>query len=413
MLRRFAEAVVVVIDDSAPNVALLKALLDRAGLERVYTFTDSHEAVARLPGLHPDLVLVDLHMPELDGYEVLAHVTELAAGSYLPALVLTGDTSPKAIERALSLGARDFLTKPFDPTEVILRVRNLLETRFLHRSLREHNVQLRAQVDDYRAAEAIQLGERRLEQDRLLRTIRDGAMTTVFQPVLELGTGAVVGVEALARFTEEPMRGPDVWFAEAARAGRGVSLEVLAVTNALAMLEQVPEPLFLALNVSPGTLLSPEFASVCGSELCPRLVFELTEHVPVEDYEVLNAVVADFRAAGVRLAVDDTGAGYAGFRHLLALKPDIVKLDLSLTCGIDTDPVRRALASALVQFTGDTGTALVAEGVETAAELETLRDLGVGWGQGYHLARPGPVDGASLSRRILPAQGARNVPRSR
>jgi EAL domain-containing protein (putative c-di-GMP-specific phosphodiesterase class I) len=236
-------------------------------------------------------------------------------------------------------------------------------------------------------------------------------VSAVFQPVLDLASGEIVGVEALARFTSRPRRGPDVWFSEAFRAGRGVALELLAVRRALAELPRVPDPVFLALNVSPATLLSPGLARLCGSDVCPRLVLELTEHVQVEDYDLLNAVAARFRRAGARIAVDDTGAGFAGFRHLLALGPDIVKLDLSLTHGIDSDPVRRALASALVRFTADTGTHLVAEGVETAAELATLRELGVPWAQGYHLARPAPIGDVSFDGHPLPEPAAVSAPR--
>ena len=156
----------------------------------------------------------------------------------------------------------------------------------------------------------------------------------------------------------------------------------------------MPEPLFLAVNASAATILGGGLEPTCAARACPRLVVELTEHVPVEDYGALEAAVSTLRARGLRLAVDDTGAGYAGFRHLLGLRPEIVKLDLSLTQGIDGDPVRRALASALVRFTADTGAHLIAEGIETEAELGTLRDLGVEWGQGFLLGRPQPLDRA-------------------
>ena len=122
-----------------------------------------------------------------------------------------------------------------------------------------------------------------------------------------------------------------------------------------------------------------------------RIVLELTEHTRIDDYPALLEALDELRQHGVRIAVDDAGAGYAGLQQILGLRPDIIKLDVDLTRGIDTDPVRRALAACLVRFGEDTNSVIVAEGIETAAELETLRQLGVPWGQGYLLARPGPL----------------------
>jgi EAL domain-containing protein (putative c-di-GMP-specific phosphodiesterase class I)/DNA-binding response OmpR family regulator len=400
-LTRFADASVLVVDDNPANVLLLKSLLARAGLRNVHAYTDPLEAVAQLSDTRPDLALVDLHMPRLDGYGVLAHLTAHAAGAYLPTLVLTADASPQAVQGALGSGARDFLTKPFDGTEVILRVRNLLETRFLHKELRRRNQVLSAQVENYRLVKAP--GALDEQHERISQVLRKDAIAVIVQPVFELAGGSVVGVEALARFPAEPVRGPDLWFAEADRVGLGSALEALAVRAALRLLDELPEPLFLAVNVSPAALLSVDSDRGFPAEVCSRLVLELTEHRPVEDYDALHAAANTFRRRGARLAADDAGAGYAGFRHLLALEPDIIKLDLSLTRGVDTDPARRALTSALVQFARDTGARLIAEGVETRPELETLRDLGVGWAQGYHLARPQPLPEALALCRAHPA----------
>jgi predicted signal transduction protein with EAL and GGDEF domain len=108
---------------------------------------------------------------------------------------------------------------------------------------------------------------------------------------------------------------------------------------------------------------------------------------------------ARLRALGVRIAIDDAGAGYASMRHILSIEPDLIKLDMSLTRGIDQDRKRRALASALIAFAHETRIDIVAEGVETAAELDTLRELGVRKVQGYFLARPGPPTPRGASRQ--------------
>jgi len=391
VLERFSLAHVLIVDDNTANIAVLEAVLSRAGLRSIHTATDPRDALARLADIDPDLVLLDLHMPRLDGYEMLSRIAERAAGSYLPVLVLTADTSKQAAHRALSLGARDFLTKPFDLGEVLLRVHNLLETRYLYTALRRQNLLLGEQLTGYREPERLAEAERQSTYERVLQALDGDIITMLFQPVYDLTTRRMIGCEALARFASEPVRGPERWFADAATVGLGPQLELAAIEKALRALDLLPEPMFLAVNASAGTLLSRDLTALCLSADCRRLVLELTEHVPIEDYQAVHAATAPVRNRGLRLAVDDTGAGFAGFRHLLGIRPDIIKLDGSLTRGVDTDPARCALASALVTFTNAVGATLIVEGVETADELATLEQLHVHWAQGYHLGRPQPI----------------------
>jgi EAL domain-containing protein (putative c-di-GMP-specific phosphodiesterase class I) len=133
-----------------------------------------------------------------------------------------------------------------------------------------------------------------------------------------------------------------------------------------------------------------------------RVVLELTEHASVMDYRELTEALTPLRALGLRIAIDDAGAGYASMRHILSIEPDLVKLDISLTRGIDADRKRRALASALIAFARETDVGIVAEGVETSAELLTLQSLGVKRAQGFYLARPRPL--AELPGAMTPAQ---------
>ena len=224
-------------------------------------------------------------------------------------------------------------------------------------------------------------------------------MSIVFQPIADLATGTVVAVEALARFAAEPVRPPNLWFAEAAEVGLGRPLELAAVEAALAHLPDFPAELSMAVNVSPATVTAPEFSDLILGAPTNRIVIELTEHVEIRDYDIVIEALASLRAAGVRLAVDDAGAGFATLQHILTLQPDIIKLDIALTRGVDEDPVRRALARALVGFASEIGATIMAEGIETAGELETLRHLGVPSGQGFYLAHPGPP--ASLTGHVV------------
>lgn len=395
-----ADATVIVVDDMAANVALLERLLGAAGVGRVHGFTDPARALAHCAESLPDLVLLDLHMPGLDGFAVIESLKRLVpGGGFLPVLVLTADVSTEVKEQALAAGAKDFLTKPFDRTEVLLRVANLIETRALYARLEHHNAELRADLDARMAAEQEVAAEHERRRHRIDRALAPGALTMVFQPVADLTTGDLVGAEALARFACEPGRPPNEWFAEADAIGRGVELELDAVTAALDQLHRLPPGTFLAVNVSPATATSAEFDTLIAGHPAERVVLELTEHTRVDDYDALLSTLDGLRRRGVRIAVDDTGAGYAGFQHILGLRPHILKLDITLTRGIDADPVRRSLATALVSFATEIGATIVAEGIEVPEELSTLQDIGIPWGQGYHLARPGclPFPGPRLA----------------
>jgi EAL domain-containing protein (putative c-di-GMP-specific phosphodiesterase class I) len=143
-------------------------------------------------------------------------------------------------------------------------------------------------------------------------------------------------------------------------------------------------------NCSQRVACSDDLAKILAP-VADRLVIEITEHEQVDDYDDLVLALAELRSNGIRIAIDDAGAGYASLRHTLLLAPDIVKIDIALTRRIDIDRGRRALASALVAFADEMDMTIVAEGIETEAELKTLLELGVRFGQGYFLAEPGPL----------------------
>jgi EAL domain-containing protein (putative c-di-GMP-specific phosphodiesterase class I) len=237
------------------------------------------------------------------------------------------------------------------------------------------------------------LAEERREKEARIRCFIDGTggLAMAYQPIVELSSGRIVGVEALSRFPSERKRTPDVWFNEAAEVGLGTELQVAAVRLALPALDVLPVDVFLSVNVDPTTAGSRELAEVIEPWPAERVVIELTEHAPAGDYPSLREALDAFRRSGVRIAVDDAGAGFASLRHILELAPDIIKLDVSIVRDIDSESSHRALASALVGFASEIGTDLVAEGVETAEEALTLYSLGIQLIQGYFAARPGPI----------------------
>jgi len=144
--RTFREARLLIVDDEQANVDLLKRVLDRAGFSQVESTCDPRNASDLFLQHHPDLILLDLHMPHMDGLAVMDRLNQLADASYLPILMLTGDMTPEARREALSRGAKDFVNKPFHSDEVLLRIRTLLETRFLYLQIQSQNQVLEAKV---------------------------------------------------------------------------------------------------------------------------------------------------------------------------------------------------------------------------------------------------------------------------
>jgi EAL domain-containing protein (putative c-di-GMP-specific phosphodiesterase class I) len=220
-------------------------------------------------------------------------------------------------------------------------------------------------------------------------TIANRSLEMHFQPIVDLRSGRQVGAEALSRFTGSPTRAPDKWFADAASVGLGVELEIVALQMALEQMHLLPSTFYLSLNASVETIMSEQFQTLFADVASERIILELTEHTQVDDYPKFEQSIIGIRTGGVRLAVDDAGSGYSSLQHILQLKPDIIKLDIGLTRGIDKDPARRALGRALLSFGLDAyGASFVAEGIETQGEFDTLRSLGCPAGQGYYLGRP-------------------------
>lgn len=251
----------------------------------------------------------------------------------------------------------------------------------------------------------------RLEsRGRVDRFLEGRGLTHVFQPIFDITTGVCFGAEALARFSGRLSRTPDLWFAEAHAMGVGVELELVSVAQALKFMARLPAGIAMSVNAGPRTIASHEICELVAASDPERVVVELTEEVKVDDYPLLSHALSELRLTGARLAIDDTGAGFASLAHILKLAPDLIKLDRELTCGIDHDPVRGALATALVSFARRTGAEIVAEGIETAAELEMLRRLGIRYGQGFFLCRPTSVD--LLPGRLSPEIWAATAPRA-
>lgn len=241
------------------------------------------------------------------------------------------------------------------------------------------------QADDVKRTDYLEI------EKAVLAILSQRSIEMVFQPIFRLSDQRTIGFEALSRFPGAPARTPDLWFADAESVGLGVQMEFLAVEEAMAGFLRLPQPSSVSLNLSPASIASQRFATFFEALPLEHVIVEVTEHAAIESYAELQAALAPFRARGLKLAIDDVGAGYSSFRHVLDLAPDRIKLDVSLTRHVDRDPGRQALASAIALYGRRMGCETVAEGVETEAELATLTAAGVTKVQGYLISRPLPL----------------------
>ncbi|MFC0456653.1 EAL domain-containing protein [Arthrobacter liuii] len=245
-------------------------------------------------------------------------------------------------------------------------------------------------------------GYRREQESAIVTAILEAeSILTAFQPIIGLQEHRRFGVEALTRFPAGTGT-PDTVFHSAHAVGLGTDLEVLAMRSAINFLPLIPEGQYLAVNLSPTAAfdLSAWIQDEADVDLA-RLVVELTEETAVDYYPALRSRLAPMRERGLRLAIDDAGAGYSSLLPIVELQPDIIKIDKSLVGGIAADHARRSAIRAIVGLAQDLDAATVAEGIETIADLNTARDLGITCGQGYLLGRPS-TDPATLNSEPVP-----------
>lgn len=232
-----------------------------------------------------------------------------------------------------------------------------------------------------------QTGEVTRLSDRIREIIADNRLRIEFQPIISLRSHEIEGFEVLSRFPDSQKRSTADWFAEAKAVGLDSALELHAITLALQKMPSFPDGVYIAINASPELLMEEEIYRELNETPRQSIVVEVTEHAIVHDYEKLRKSLEKIRP-NVRVAVDDTGAGYSSFRHILDLKPDIIKMDATITSAIDQSQERLALGRAIESFAHELNMTVVAEGVENQAEFEALRNLGVDAAQGFYISEP-------------------------
>lgn len=315
----------------------------------------------------------------------------------LPALIPDINDFPtaKALPVTRELDIKSYLAAPIRLADGTLYGTFCCYGHTPDRSLNERDLAMMRVCADMAAMqidhERAETKKQREIEERIRAALAHGGVSMVYQPIYALNNHKIVGFEALSRFSGLHERPPDVFFSEAHSVGLGIPLEAKTIALGLQGLQALEPDVYISVNISPDTILSPTFNDIFKDMPLERVTLEITEHAAVERYEAITDALRPSRERGLQLAVDDAGAGYASFRHILHLAPDRIKLDCSLTQHVDTDPARRALIAAFVRFSEDTSTALIAEGIETESELEALQHLGVVKAQGYFLGRPMPL----------------------
>jgi len=372
---------VLVVDDDPDVLIFVRQVLTHSGFE-VHTAGDGRLAVDRVAAGSFDAVVSDIRMPGMDGLELLRTVRRHRPD--MPVILMTATPDVGSAIEACEFGALRYLLKPLSPQDVEAAVQEGVR---LHRMAQLS----RAALANVRAAQQ--------EADLSLGAAFERALSSahmVFQPIVRASTRSAFGHEALVRNDDPTLAEPGRLFGAAVQLGR---LPLLSRAIRARIAKTWPwalTPTTLFVNVHPLDLADPTlYASDQPlSARADSVVLELTERAPLEATPELRSQIKDLRSMGYRLAVDDLGAGYAGLNSFVILEPDVVKLDQTLVRGLDTEPVRRTLVRSMLTLCEELRIMVVAEGVETQAELDVLVDLGCDLVQGYLVGRPGPPPAA-------------------
>ncbi len=392
-----ARAISVIVADDEPDIVeFLSAALAMEGFRLAGSAQDADGAVVLAHEERPDVALLDLRMPG-GGLEAARRIASSSPTTRV--VIFSAAAITPALLPLLRAGIDGYVTKGASAADIATAVRSAVSGGAVVTPeagrLALDELAWRLEVEEQTRARRVH------RHDRIRAVIDDALFSTVFQPIIDVRSGLASGLEALTRFATAPHWSPLEWFEEASRLGERTSLELATARAALTALAHVDPALCISINISPATALSGRLGEALAGVDLERVVLEVTEHTQVADYPALTAALAPWRSDGARLAVDDAGGGYASFAHILNLSPDFIKLDISLVRAIDCDTRRQALARAVCSFADELDVTVIAEGIESAAELETVTALGTPLAQGYHLGRPLPL-AASASWRPRP-----------
>ena len=368
----------LLVDDDPAIIRAYASTLARHGVT-VQTASNGKEAAERVKDGSFDVIVSDISMPEMTGIEFLKAVR--AHDLDVPVILMTGDPGLESATRAVEYGAFRYLAKP-------VAVQELWET-VLHAAKLHSMARLKREALELIGQDRIQLGERAALEVRF--TWGMSRMWMAFQPIVGCRARSIFGYEALLRSDEPLMKTPADILDAAERLGRLHELgrAVRAKVAAAADAEELAGAM-LFVNLHSADLNDEELYSVDAplSKIATRVVLEVTERASLYGVKNVAACVAKLKTLGFQIAIDDLGAGYAGLTSFVQLEPKIAKLDMSLVRSVDTDPRRQAIIRSMKSLCDELGMSVIAEGVETLAERDTLMELGCDLLQGYLFAMP-------------------------
>ncbi|MFY9470359.1 MAG: EAL domain-containing protein, partial [Solirubrobacterales bacterium] len=349
---------------------------------------DGEAAAIAAIAKRPDLALLDVQMPGGGGVAAAMAISSSCPDTRIVALSAHEDR--ESVSSMMHAGASGYIAKGVAPSQIIETLKRCAAGESVYTPIAAGSV-LRDFVTSSRGMQDAR--RQRVERTARMHTVcSPSSIETVYQPIVGLADGRTRMLEALTRFHTPFDIDTGEWFQEALDLDMAIDLELATLRSAVTDLaDHDYRASRISINLSPDTLLDPALESALEAVEPDRLTVEITEHARIADYAATKAALSALSERGVKIAIDDAGAGFASLRHILSLMPDLIKLDISLTRGIDADQARRALAKGLITFAQEIGAEIVAEGIETSAELECLRELGATYGQGYIIARPAPL----------------------
>ncbi len=373
------ERVLVVEDDPVLAQTIVRAL-SGAGCQVVVVGT-LHGAVVTLGEGEFDALVLDITLPDGSGLDLMRDLR--GAHSELPIVMMTGQPTVEAASQALRSRVHEYLAKPFPPEELVRAVRAAAEAGRVSR--------LRAKLLVARWGGEEFVGDIARTEKLFARALPKIRM--VFQPIVRSHDGSVYGYEALLRCEEPSLASPARMLAAAEVLGRTHDVgQAVRAAVAATMRAHPDQQEAIFVNLHP-TELRADILTAVTEPLLPwahRVVLEVTDRAALDGSPQLSDELARIRAQGYRVAVDDLGEGYAGLASLVRLRPDIVKIDMSLVRDVHRSVLKQDIVAALVDLARRAGMTVVAEGVETVGERDSLVALGCHLLQGYLFARPGP-----------------------
>jgi DNA-binding NarL/FixJ family response regulator len=374
---------VVVADDEETVVDVLRTLIGSdPSLRFVGAAHNAEDAIELAVRERPDVVLLDVRMPGGGGLRAAREISRRCAPTKVVALSAHEDSD--TVIGMISAGASAYVPKG-DSTDKILRT--------IHRTIDANY----ATADEPPQLTLISplLPRRTQQSTAVARAILDGAITVAFEPIEDLTTGRVVGLDAQPRVATLPHRSYDHWLADAEAADLLLDIEMAAFRASLLALPLIPDDLFLEFEVTPSTLTEGRFRRAIRRPIGARLVLGLSPLAPV-DASVLGAagpsgILATLRGRDVRIAAREVGPGFAGLRHLSLLSPELARLDETLVRSLGQSFSSHSIVAALVACASDVGARLIAPGVTSEEQLHELRNLGVELAQGPIVGEPIPL----------------------